>query len=117
MEKGYRNILGLRVGDSESAAVWQDYFRWLKSRGLHGVDILTSDDHGGLVDAVGKAFQNVTWQRCQAHSLRNVRDHLPKDLKREGGDRVRSILQAPDQETARILLEAFWRIMKRRNRQ
>ncbi|CAM3177181.1 IS256 family transposase [Sporolactobacillus spathodeae] len=106
-EKGDRTILGLKVDDSESSEAWKNYFDWLKSRGLKGVDIVVSDDHGGLVQAVKKAFQGATWQRCQAHFLRNVRDVLPKDLRTEGGSRVRAILHAPDVETARTLLHKF----------
>ncbi|MDD9150929.1 IS256 family transposase, partial [Sporolactobacillus sp. CQH2019] len=105
--RGQRVILGLKVDDSESTTAWKDYFDWLKGRGLKGVDLVISDDHGGLVQAVQEAFQGATWQRCQAHFLRNVRDVLPKALRDEGEARVRTILQAPDIETARTLLQKF----------
>lgn len=72
--KGYRTILGLKIDDSESTDAWKNYFDWLKERGLKGVDIVVSDDHGGFVSAVQKAFQGAAWQRCQAHFLRNVHD-------------------------------------------
>lgn len=106
-EQGYRTILGLKMDDSESTEAWRNYFDWLKGRGLKGVDVVVSDDHGGLVAAVQKAFQGATWQRCQAHFLRNVRDHLPKALKSEGGEQVKAILHAPDLTTARTLLQGF----------
>jgi putative transposase len=35
-EDGYREILGLQLGDSESERSWMDFFTWLKGRGLHG---------------------------------------------------------------------------------
>ena len=35
---GYREILGIMVGDTESETSWSEYFRWLKQRGLRGVD-------------------------------------------------------------------------------
>ena len=38
-EAGYREILGLQLGDSESERSWMDYFVWLKGRGLAGVDL------------------------------------------------------------------------------
>ncbi|WP_346222279.1 IS256 family transposase [Heyndrickxia faecalis] len=106
-EKGYRSILGLKVDDSESTEAWKNYFDWLKSRGLKGVDVIVSDDHGGLVSAVQKAFQGATWQRCQAHFLRNVHDRLPKHLESEGTEQVKAILHAPDIETAHTLLQSF----------
>ncbi|HET7628905.1 MAG TPA: transposase, partial [Bacillales bacterium] len=39
-DQGYREILGLKVGDSESEHTWNDYFSWLKARGLHGLDVI-----------------------------------------------------------------------------
>jgi putative transposase len=64
-EAGYREILGLQLGDSESERSWTAFFRWLKGRGLHGVDLVVSDHHGGLTSAVQVQFQGATWQRCQ----------------------------------------------------
>lgn len=58
--EGYREILGLMLGDSESEASWSEFFAWLKSRNLRGVDLVVSDDHGGLVKAVRIHFQGVT---------------------------------------------------------
>ena len=101
---GYREVLGLMLGDTESLASWSEFFSWLKQRGLRGVDLITSDDHGGLVRAIRQHFQGVTWQRCQTHFMRNVLDATPKALKDEVKARVRAILDAPDVETARILL-------------
>jgi len=66
---GYREILGLQLGDGESRDSWSTFFTWLKGRGLHGVDLVTSDDHAGLVQAIRQQFQNATWQRCQTSNL------------------------------------------------
>jgi putative transposase len=108
---GNREVLGLMLGDSESEARWSEFFGWLKSRGLRGVDLVVSDDHGGLVRAIRKQFQGVTWQRCQTHFLRNILDATPKALQDEVYSQVRTILDAPDMDTARLLLnqviEAF----------
>jgi putative transposase len=35
---GYREILGIQLGDSESEGSWSTFFAWLKRRGLSGVD-------------------------------------------------------------------------------
>ena len=69
---GYREILGVRIGDTESFATWNETFRWLKGRGLGGVMFLISDDHSGLVEAAAKYLQGASWQRCQAHLMRNI---------------------------------------------
>lgn len=102
---GYREVLGLMLGDTESEASWSEFFNWLKSRGLRGVDLIVSDDHGGLVRAVRQHFQGVTWQRCQTHFIRNVLDAAPKALKEEIHGRVRTILDAPNAKMARLLLQ------------
>jgi putative transposase len=104
---GYREILGLLLGDSESERSWSDFFAWLKGRGLGGVDLVVSDHHGGLVNAVRLQFQGATWQRCQTHLSANIADATPKALHDEVHARVRAIFEAPDMETARLLLARF----------
>lgn len=103
-EEGYREILGLQLGDSESERSWMDFFIWLKGRGLCGVDLVVSDNHGGLTTAVRVQFQGASWQRCQMHLSANVSSAAPKVLQEELHARVRAIFDAPDLETARTLL-------------
>jgi len=109
--EGYREILGLMLGDSESEASWSEFFSWLKNRNLRGLEIIISDDHRGLVKAIRSHFQGVTWQRCQTHFLRNIMDAAPKSVREELYPHVRAILDAPDIGSARLLLnqtlEAF----------
>lgn len=109
--EGYREVLGLMLGDSESEASWSKFFSWLKNRNLRGVDLVVSDDHKGLVKAVRHHFQGVSWQRCQTHFMRNILDAAPKSIENELYPRLRAILDAPDIDTARLLLnqtlEAF----------
>lgn len=102
---GYRTILGLRLGDSESEASWTDFFTWLQARGLREVDLVVSDDHRGLVAAIQRQFQGVRWQRCQTHFTRNLRASTPKPLQDELITRVQTLFQAPDRSTARLLLQ------------
>lgn len=106
-EHGYREILGLQLGDSESERSWMAFFTWLKGRGLTGVDLVVSDHHGGLVNAVGVQFQGATWQRCQTHLSANVADATPKALQEEVQGRLHAIFDAPDHATARTLLARF----------
>src|SRR5260221_5643027 len=106
-EQGYREILGLQLGDSESERSWMAFFTWLKGRGLAGVDLVVSDHHGGLVNAVRVQFQGATWQRCQTHLSANVVDATPKALQHEVHGWLRALFDAPDAETARMLLAKF----------
>src|SRR5690606_28353477 len=102
--EGYREVLGLMLGDSESEESWSAFFRSLKDRGLHGVDVVVSDHHSGLIRAIRRHFQGVTWQRCQTHFMRNILDAAHKSLQEELYRRIRAILEAPDPDTARLLL-------------
>ena len=102
-EDGYREVLGIRIGDSESEATWSEFFRWLHGRGLQGVDLVVSDHHGGLVNAVKRHFQGVTWQRCQVHLATNILDACPKRYQRALKAKLRLMFEAPDMETARRL--------------
>jgi transposase-like protein len=101
---GQREVLGLMLGDTESEESWTEFFSWLKTRGLRGVDLVVSDDHGGLVRSIRQQLQGVTWQRCQTHFMRNILDASPQGLKEEIHAHVRAILEAPNPEAARILL-------------
>ncbi|BFH17756.1 hypothetical protein PMJ10TS2_73840 [Paenibacillus melissococcoides] len=55
--------------------------------------------------AIRQHFQGVTWQRCQTHFIRNVLDATPKSLKEDVHRAIRGVLDAPDLETARLLLD------------
>jgi transposase-like protein len=104
-EEGYRELLGIMLGDSESEASWSEFFSWLKSRDLRGTDIVVSDSHSGLVKALKAQFQGSTWQRCQTHFMRNFLDATPKGLRDELYGRVRAMLDAPDLKTAKLLYD------------
>jgi putative transposase len=77
---GYREVLGIAVGDSEAEGFWRQFLGSLKERGLTGC----------------------SWQRCRVHVLRNLLSHVPK----AGQDMVAAamkavfVIQAPDQVRA-----------------
>ncbi len=50
---GRREVLGVDVGDSENEAFWTAFLRWLRARGLTGVQLVISDAHRGLTNAIG----------------------------------------------------------------
>jgi transposase-like protein len=99
--EGFREVLGIRVADSESEAGWLATFRWLKDRGLSGVDFVGSDAHAGLVSALRRCFQGAVWQRCQVHFRRNVVDRAPKSCHDELHRGLDRILKAEDPPAAR----------------
>lgn len=76
--EGHREILGFGVYANESSATWTDFLLTLKKRGLTGLLMITSDAHEGILNAIGKVFPTVPWQRCQFHFSRNITDKAPK---------------------------------------
>lgn len=106
-EEGKREILGVRIGDTESFSTWDETFRWLKGRGLGGVMFVVSDNHGGLVQGIAKHFQGASWQRCQVHLMRNLLSSSPVKLRAEVAAHAKIILHAQDMVEAKRQLSAF----------
>ena len=75
---GRRELLGLKVGDSESEGFWTEFIASLKERGLTGVKLVISDAHGGLTKAIRRQLQGCVWQRCRVHFARNLLQRVPK---------------------------------------
>jgi transposase-like protein len=98
---GYREIVGLALGDSESEASWGAFFCRLKQRGLSGVDLVVSDSHTGLVKALDKHFQGASWQRCQTHLIRNVLVLCPKRQQAALAKALRRLFDAETEMAAR----------------
>ena len=65
--EGYREILGIDVTSSGDGAGWLAFLRGLVARGLSGVQLVTSDDHAGLVNAIAAVLPGASWQRCRTH--------------------------------------------------
>ena len=75
---GRRELLGLKVGDSESEGFWSEFIASLKERGLTGVRLVVSDAHVGLTKAIRRQLQGCVWQRCRVHFARNLLQRVPK---------------------------------------
>jgi putative transposase len=57
-----REVLGIDVGTSEDGAFWLAFLRSLVARGLGGVQLVTSDSHRGLKEAIATVFAGASWQ-------------------------------------------------------
>lgn len=75
---GYREVLGVKVATSETKEAWNVFFADLVARGLHGVMLVTSDAHAGLVEAVAANLPGAAWQRCRTHYAANLMSVCPK---------------------------------------
>lgn len=98
---GEREILGVRIGDSESESFWKETFDWLKARGLKGVRLVVSDQHKGLVNAARRCFNGSSWQRCQVHLMRNVLSYTPSKYKAQMTQGLRRIFKSDTARDAR----------------
>ena len=96
---GEREVLGCAVGDTEDEAFWCEFFRSLRSRGLHGVRLVISDHHLGLKNAVAKVFVGAAWQRCRVHFMRNVLAKVTKANADMVAAAIRTIFAQPDAAT------------------
>ena len=92
---GRREVLGIDVGTSEDGAFWLAFLRGLVARGLSGVELVTSDAHQGLREAVATVFAGASWQRCRTHFMRNLLTRVPKSAEALVATTVRTIFQQP----------------------
>ncbi|HSL34933.1 MAG TPA: IS256 family transposase, partial [Candidatus Limnocylindrales bacterium] len=103
---GERRILGLELaaGNDEGSA-WPRFVRGLVERGLHGVRLVISDDHPGLVKAVREQLLGSGWQRCRVHLTRNAQDLVPRTARSMVASAIRLVFEQPDEAAARRQLD------------
>lgn len=108
-EAGYRTVLSLQSGDKESATSWREMFKDIKRRGLDAalVQLGIMDGLPGLEHVFKEEFTKAKVQRCQVHVARNIVAKVPKKLKKEVADEVRSIFYACSKTKAMEFFEAF----------
>jgi putative transposase len=97
--EGHREILGVDVFTTEDGAGWTAFLRSLVARGLSGVQLVISDAHEGLKNAIGGVLAGASWQRCRTHFVRNLLTRVPKSAQAMVATLVRSIFEQPDADT------------------
>ena len=95
---GRREVLGMRVATSETGAAWNSFFADLVARGLRGVQLVTSDAHQGLVEAIAANLPGVGWQRCRTHYAANLMSVCPKTMWPAVKAMLHSVYDQPDAE-------------------
>jgi putative transposase len=102
-ESGYREVIALDVGEAETEAFWRSFLRSLVERGLSGVQLVVSDAHAGLKNAIGQVL-GCPWQRCSVHFLREALGHARREQQPMLAALIRPLFNVDSAEQARELV-------------
>jgi putative transposase len=105
--EGRRCVLAVELANRESTSSWGEFLARLQQRGLHGVELVVSDHHAGLKQAVMERLPEAAWQRCYVHFLRNALDYLPRKAHDDSLVELRWLYDRHELEQARQDL-AVW---------
>lgn len=105
-EEGIREILDLSCSLSEAEVHWRIFLEGLIKRGMHGIELVISDNHKGLKKALQAILPSVKWQRCLFHLAQNASAYAPTvSMRKEICAVVREIYQALDKNEAKFRLQ------------
>jgi transposase-like protein len=100
-----RQVLGISVSLGEHEVHWRTFLQSLVARGLSGVQLVISDAHSGLKQAIRAVFGGVPWQRCQFHLQQNAQAYVPRlSLRAEVAANIRAVFNAANRPEAESLL-------------
>lgn len=104
---GKKDVLGMWVGENESAKFWATVLNNLKNRGVEDIFIACTDNLTGFTAAIEAVFPKTDIQNCIIHQLRNSSKYVSyKDLKALMAD-LKRVYTAVDEETALSALDDF----------
>ena len=102
---GFKEVLGIWIGENESAKYWLGTLNDLKNRGVKDILIICSDGLKGINEAIKAVYPNTMQQRCIVHLIRNsVKFVSYKHLKEFCND-LRTIYKSSTEKEARENLE------------
>lgn len=105
LPNGKRTVLGCSVSLSEAEVHWREFLQGLVERGMHGVRMVTTDDHSGIKAALAAVLPGTPRQRCQFHLQQNAQAYVPRlELRDEVARDIRAVFNAPDRSEADRLL-------------
>lgn len=104
---GCKDVLGMYVGENESAKFWLTIMNNLKNRGVEEILIACVDGLTGFPQAIDAVYPHAEVQQCIIHQIRNSTRFVSyKDLRRLMAD-LKLVYAAPSEETALEYLEEF----------
>lgn len=105
--EGFKDILGMYLGQSEGASFWLGVLTDLKARGVEDIFIASIDNLKGFSEAVEASFPSTDVQLCVIHQVRNTMRFVPyKESKAVMSD-MKQIYKAPNREASQQALEEF----------
>ena len=102
---GYRDILGMWVGENESARFWLKILGDLKERGVEDILIASVDGLEGFSKAISATYPQTKVQRCIVHVIRNSTRHLSYRDRRNFTKDLKLVYTAIDEAAALDALE------------
>ena len=104
---GLKEVLGMWVGENESAKFWLSVMNGLKNRGLQDILIACVDGLTGFPAAIEAVYPKTEIQQCIIHQIRNTTKFVSyKDIKALMAD-LKKVYAAIDEQTALCELENF----------
>ena len=104
---GRKDVLGMRVGENESARYWASVLNGLRNRGVEDIFIACTDNLTGFSNAIEAVFPKTEIQNCIIHQLRNSTKYVSyKDIKALVAD-LKAVYAAVDETTALDALDSF----------
>lgn len=104
---GRKDVLGMWVGENESAKFWATVLNGLRNRGVENIFIACTDNLTGFDTAIHAVFPETEIQNCIIHQLRNSSKYVSyKDLKALMSD-LKAVYAAVDEQAALDALETF----------
>ena len=104
---GKKDVLGMWVGENESAKYWATVLNSLKNRGIDDIFIACTDNLTGFSAAIEAIFPRTEIQNCIIHQLRNSSKYVSyKDIKELMKD-LKAVYGAVDEQSALDALDAF----------
>ena len=104
---GHKDVLGMWVGENESAKFWATVLNSLKNRGVEDIFIACTDNLTGFSAAIEAVYPKTEIQNCIIHQLRNSSKYVSyKDLKALMAD-LKAVYAAVDEPTALDALDTF----------
>jgi len=97
---GFKDVLGIWVGENETAKFWMSVLNDLKSRGLQDILILCSDGLIGLADGIKAIYPKTEHQRCIIHMIRNSTRYISYKDRKEFCNDLKTIYTAINEEKA-----------------